>query len=950
MTNSRGDRSPRFTKAIFGRILAVLGFVALGTLAVIQSISGNPLNETGNESVASLDDDATTKLDENGNPITPSDAANQDTDKPGAIKPDSSHSDLSNPGSSKPGSKAPPVRSKIDQLPLSRMTPTNQQDTSKKPFSSDSFVPKPKTFNNDFPKPQPKQFDKKKLPTVDTSLAATKSKSPPTTLPSSLRRSGPESQTSLPVKPKTDSSNAFDPGGFASSSRKPASQAPSLDPTIKKPIVVAKQATPTGPPSTFPNRMTAPSSQTSPLANQTNTQPPTQPTARPASLMDQGSFGGRPQNPPAGVANKSLSAALNDPSKKINEISKDLTSRASNAINSTLDRTRGGINTLTDSAKSTIDSSTKPLRSSFEDQLRTNPSRPIAPATTSQSGGPLRRPFDNSSAVGQSRQVANPSATARGTTQPPNSYGRGQPSTRTVSDVRQFDNRTSVPPSSPPARQPIRSFTPTINDSRVSSLANASGISSSANIQTSNSPGDRILEGVQSPALTIEKIAPREIQVDQPADFQIVVRNSGRATAQDVQVFDMIPKGTEFVSAAPQPNRTNAADLRWSLGELRPGQEKRIRYQLKPIQPGEIGSVAHVTFSSQASMRTRVTKPVLQIKHTAQPKVLIGDKVVFDIVVENKGDGPANSVMIEEDVPPQLEFSDGTRELEYPIGTLGPGQSRKLKLALKAAQIGRLKNVLIATAAGNLRAQHALDMEVIAPQLYASGTGPKRKYLKREATHQFSVENKGTADATNVELIARLPSGLKFLGANNRGKYDSNTHAVYWSLAELTPNVVGTVELKTVPVDAGEQRINFEAFADLKQKVEFSQTLLVEHLVDVFFEIDDVVDPIEIGSSTSYRIRIQNQGTMTATNIRFQVDFPNGIQPTSVDGNLPNQINGRSILFEPISSMNPGDELKIIVNGRGISPGDHTVSVRLQTDGRSTPVSKEETTRVYNDR
>jgi len=458
------------------------------------------------------------------------------------------------------------------------------------------------------------------------------------------------------------------------------------------------------------------------------------------------------------------------------------------------------------------------------------------------------------------------------------------------------------------------------------------------------------LEGVQAPSLTIEKIAPREIQVNQSADFQIVVRNAGQVTANDVQVFDMIPTGTEYVSAVPQPTRAGARDLRWNLGEMRPGQEKRIKIQLKPVSPGEIGSVAHVTFASQASMRTLVTKPVLEIRQTAQSKVLIGDNVVLDVTVENKGDGPAKKVMIQEDVPPQLEFSDGYRELEYEIGTLAPGQSKRVRLSLRAAEIGRLKNVLVATADGGLTAQHALDMEVIAPQLVATGNGPRRKFLKREATHQFSVENKGTADATNVELIARLPGGLKFLNANNRGKYDPNTHAVYWSLAELTPNVVGTVELTTLPVESGEQKINFEAMADLDQKSQTAQALLVEHLIDVFFDIDDVVDPIEIGSPTSYRIRVINQGTKTATNVRIQIDFPNGIQPISVDGNLPNEIRSQQILFAPITSMNPNDEIKLVVNGKGIGQGDHRVVVRLLTDGRTTPVSKEETTRVYDDR
>ena len=158
------------------------------------------------------------------------------------------------------------------------------------------------------------------------------------------------------------------------------------------------------------------------------------------------------------------------------------------------------------------------------------------------------------------------------------------------------------------------------------------------------------------------------------------------------------------------------------------------------------------------------------------------------------------------------------------------------------------------------------------------------------------------------------------------------------------------IQLTTVPVEAGSQDIQFEARADLNQQSATTQKLAVEHLVDVFFDIDDVVDPIEIGSNTSYRIRVINQGTQAASNVRLQVNFPPGITPTSVEGNLPNQIQGQRIQFSPIGSLNPGQQLQLVVHGQGKSAGDHRVAVNLQADGRQTPVSKEETTRVYSDR
>ncbi len=493
-----------------------------------------------------------------------------------------------------------------------------------------------------------------------------------------------------------------------------------------------------------------------------------------------------------------------------------------------------------------------------------------------------------------------------------------------------------------------------LNDLNSRPGSNQSTPASNASLLTKNVPGDRQLDGIQAPALTVEKLSPREIQVNQIADFEIVVKNVGRMTAEDVHVFDAVPAGTEFKGATPEPARISQDQtLQWNLGQLRAGQEKRIKLQLKPIQPGEMGSVAQVTFAAQASMRTLVTKPVLEIVHQTNPTHLIGGDVVLDVVVTNKGDGPARNVMIQQDVPAQLEFPDGlpggSRGIEYEVGTLMPGKSRRVKLALKAADIGKIQNVMYASADGGLRAEHRLPIEVVSPNLVATSEGPTRRFLKRDVTHQFSVTNKGTAKATNVELIARLPSGLRYLQSNNQGRYDANTHAVYWSLAELDRDIEAKVELKTMPVDVGNQPIRFESAADLNIRSSIEQALEVEHLVDVFFEIDDVVDPIEIGSDTSYRLRLVNQGTKAATNVQLQVEFPAGLQPTSVEGSLRHNIVGQQIAFEPINSMSPGDEIGIIIHGKGISAGDHRVIFNMRTDGRTTPVSKQESTRVYAD-
>lgn len=492
---------------------------------------------------------------------------------------------------------------------------------------------------------------------------------------------------------------------------------------------------------------------------------------------------------------------------------------------------------------------------------------------------------------------------------------------------------------------------PLANGGGVRSLVGASSPAArTASAVTSDVPGDKRLDGVQSPSLTIEKFSPREIQVNQPSDFQIVIRNVGRVPVDNVQVFDRVPVGTEFLEATPKPTQVSNRQLSWMVGTVEPGTEKRINLKLKPTKPGEIGSVAQMTFATRSSMRTRVTQPVLEVTHRTKPQVLVGDDVMIDVVVTNRGDGPAQNVLIQEDVPEQLDFRDGYREIEYEVGTLMPNQSRNIRLALRAKNPGKLENVIFATGSGGLKSQHKLNMEVVAPKLKAKADGPTRRFLGRRAQHQFSVSNNGTAAATNVDLIARLPSGLRYVNSNNKGTYDPNNHSVFWELAELQRGVTADVEIATEPVAIGSQPIKFEVNADLNMADKVEQPLSVEHLVDVFFDIDDVVDPIEIGSETRYRIQVVNQGTKAATNVRLTVDFPPGLKPTSVDGPLANRITGQQILFSPIGSLKPGERVQFLVNGAGQAAGDHRVVLKMQTDGRTAAVSKEETTRVYSDR
>ncbi len=82
-------------------------------------------------------------------------------------------------------------------------------------------------------------------------------------------------------------------------------------------------------------------------------------------------------------------------------------------------------------------------------------------------------------------------------------------------------------------------------------------------------PGERILEGVQIPALAVQKIAPPEIQVNREATFELIVKNTGRATADNVQVHDFVPDGTRLLETMPPAEANPNGQITWELGSLR---------------------------------------------------------------------------------------------------------------------------------------------------------------------------------------------------------------------------------------------------------------------------------------------------------------------------------------------------------------------------------------------
>ena len=461
-------------------------------------------------------------------------------------------------------------------------------------------------------------------------------------------------------------------------------------------------------------------------------------------------------------------------------------------------------------------------------------------------------------------------------------------------------------------------------------------------------PGSLQLEGQQTPTLTVEKVAPAEVQVNRSAVFTTKIKNTGKVSAHGIRVTDFVPRGARLESAHPEFIQTTDGSIQWVLGSLEPGDEATVSMKVVPLAEGEIGSVAKVSFEALASVRTVSTRPQLSITQTLPEKVLIGESVLVNVTVTNPGSGDATGVVLEADIPAELSHVAGN-ELEYPVGTLRPGQQKQVALRLTAKAAGVVFNTLTVRGNGQMEDRSVQQIEVVAPDVQVGLRGPRIRYLDREATYAVDVANPGTASARNVNLVAFLSKGLKFVSTDHFGEYDSQEHAVYWKLEELPPNIRDSVKLTAVAVEPGEQKIVLEGSADLGVKDSFDHIVRVESVPELEFSVKDTADPIEVGSDTTYEIKVVNRGTRTATGVQIYAAFPESLRAVQGGGPSDLRIEGQNALFAPLDRLPPNQEAVFRVKAKALGSGDNVIKVQMISDDVNIPVTKEESTRIYSD-
>lgn len=449
----------------------------------------------------------------------------------------------------------------------------------------------------------------------------------------------------------------------------------------------------------------------------------------------------------------------------------------------------------------------------------------------------------------------------------------------------------------------------------------------------------------KNPNVSVEWKPQGEITVGEECAFDLVVKNNGDVSVEDIEVDAFFPQTVRLTAARPKPS---SADDRvtWKLSSLAPGAQQKLSVKLIPSRRGELQLSSKVRFTGETAGNFVVAEPVIGVSVEGPEQVLLGEPVAHVIKITNTGTGTARDVSLEALIPEGLKHPRGERLL-LEVGSLEAGEVREVRLALAAIEGGDQAIKLAAESSNALRKLQTVKLMVAAPSLALKLDGPGLRYKGREGVYTLVVENDGTAVSENVRVRHRLPNGFEFVKADKDGKYDANTRVIDWFLGAMKPGDTHEFNVQLSAVNFGNFTHEVAAISDQGAQAIAELETRVEGTAALALEIVDLDDPVEVGADNAYEIRVKNGGSIAAGNVGVAFELPKGVKFVSAKGPSDHVVEKGIVFFRSVQNLKPEQEVTYQIQVKGSTAGNQRFRARLASDSIQEPLIFEELTKYY---
>ncbi len=282
------------------------------------------------------------------------------------------------------------------------------------------------------------------------------------------------------------------------------------------------------------------------------------------------------------------------------------------------------------------------------------------------------------------------------------------------------------------------------------------------------SVGSQAMIEVQEPKVAVTIEGPSEVLYGQKETYRLRLVNSGNGDAENVTIT-LMPVG----SNVNQP-------VSHSVGTLAAGAEKTIEVELTARQIGDL--IIKVDVRGDGGIHAELAEKVLVRRAALQvdvegPKVqYVGAVASYRIRVRNPGTATANNVLLSANIPAGAKYvsgidgsqltSNGTK-VSWKLPSLAAGEERLFAIQCSLGLPGPSRLEVTSQADGDLVASSGATtrVEAIADLTLDVKDPPGPVAVGQETSYELRVRNRGTKDASEIEVIVYFGAGVEPISA-----------------------------------------------------------------------------------------------------------------------------------------------------------------------------------------
>lgn len=445
-----------------------------------------------------------------------------------------------------------------------------------------------------------------------------------------------------------------------------------------------------------------------------------------------------------------------------------------------------------------------------------------------------------------------------------------------------------------------------------------------------------------APSIEVETFGPRQIGINKPANYEVVVKNNSSSPAERILVGINLPEWVEVQNVnLTSGNKEitdgkNKARLVWTIDRIEAGRTQTATILAVPrkAEGFDVG-VEWTLVPRSGKANVVVTEPRLQMSISGPADVEFGEVARYLVTIRNPGTGTAENVTVK--LPESL---GGERQV---LGDIKAGAEEVFQVELLARTAGELSLMAAATADGEISTNSERKITVRRAKLDVTIEGPAMKYSGDVGHYTVTMANGGDAAANNLMAAVALPAGAKYISG-----IDSVTpieDGVRWQVGPLEPGQKRSYKIQCQLNGSGDLQIE----CGVKQgdlAASAACVTLVETVADLVLEVEDPRGPLPTNKNVPYLVKIRNRGSRSAKSVELVVQFSEGIEPNSAEGHQHRIVPGQ-VLFSPIPVIEPGQEVSYEVTAAAHQQGTHIFRAQLTCNDSDSREIAEGTTRFF---